>query len=1304
MKRKGRILIILLVFFVGTGLVLRYLLTDYTAKLAGEMLINLASEKTEKTYTISYVNVKFYPMDQILVLEDFRMIPTDELKSQSDEYFEIVVPSLFVSIASLKDLYFSKILELNTVSVLKPDLYIHRKRESSKASLTTQTSQLYHRLEQYLAEFSISSFELKKANLHVISSNKHDEKEYMTLTDLSLTLDGFYFDMHADNRKDALKSNSLKLEILHEEFELEDEKHLFIFDSLIYSSNQKTIELHNIRIIPKNGEVIGSYDVSIPLLAISGFDMSQVYFQQDLLLNGIVLNKPEMTINVNVSDQNKEGVKLVTELISSIIEVFYLTEFKVNNGRLNFRANFPEDFVAFVAEDFNLLLKEINIDSSVFVNNLNHLLLDASFSSKHVSGHTAKIDTFNFKNLIISSLENRLFSKEWEVEIKEENSLINLSGQMLLAEDFDVKRALLDQEFSMGLLLFEKPDWQVTIKKTNQEKTVGGLVVNQLVNIKNIKIEDAKINVEINDKQLEIKSFNTEFPFFTGPETGAINWIQYLKETSFDAVGVSGSITSEKATVASVRYNAASNIFLLEGIVNRQNKVKALKIYGLDQEGIMNQRLVFDSLLIAEPLLFHAISNNGVKVDNPFDTIGFYYVKIENATANLTKGDTLLRLNNAIVKLDYDQIELFEISEMIIPTSQLKWKTGQIQTGNLYRASDTTFSISNLSITLGQNNLKGTVKIDKALMEGIHYFPMNEFNVPSRIKLSNPIIDLKINVDQEQNNQAITLPAIELQNGWVNLRLDDKLGTHIHLKNLDFSAENVTNVKLIELLTQADFSADSISFSKGDLSLQAQFSHADKNLTFGRLNFTNGAKQSIQLPSAKIVYQSLDLENNVFVIDTMKLANPYINWYVSSGKSNEIPIDASIQLAHFFLENGDFILENDELNFPFILNDFNVRFDSLDYFTGKAIHDAIPFHLLHFNTNHLSIPIQDSLYMLSIADLSYNGSKSQLVIRDFNYDPILNRYQFVQSFDVQSVWNHSKVEKIQFNNLNLYSLLVDRQLKSTGLVLSGAEMDLYRDKRLPEKPEIYKELPHVFLLKLGYGITVDTIRFKIDKIHYTEQNEGYDDPAVIYFNNLSGKLTNVTNLESKIERNNMILLEASAQLYNEGRINIDGSFYLTNESGNYTLNGTMGSMDLTKLNEMLENVADISIASGKNNSMSFSFKADTSYAIGSMVFLYDDLKLLVFSKDKQAVNSVHKSGFKSFFANAFIVKKRNPHRLKTKKGDIYTERIQHKSIFNYWAKAVLSGTVSSIGARSNKKEIKEINKATLEALSAEGKK
>jgi hypothetical protein len=56
----------------------------------------------------------------------------------------------------------------------------------------------------------------------------------------------------------------------------------------------------------------------------------------------------------------------------------------------------------------------------------------------------------------------------------------------------------------------------------------------------------------------------------------------------------------------------------------------------------------------------------------------------------------------------------------------------------------------------------------------------------------------------------------------------------------------------------------------------------------------------------------------------------------------------------------------------------------------------------------------------------------------------------------------------------------------------------------------------------------------------------------------------------------------------------------------------------------------------------------------------------------------------TFIANTFVIKTRNTH----KTGIIYFERLRDRSIFNYMIKMLLSGTGSSVGAKSNKRYLK----------------
>ena len=77
---------------------------------------------------------------------------------------------------------------------------------------------------------------------------------------------------------------------------------------------------------------------------------------------------------------------------------------------------------------------------------------------------------------------------------------------------------------------------------------------------------------------------------------------------------------------------------------------------------------------------------------------------------------------------------------------------------------------------------------------------------------------------------------------------------------------------------------------------------------------------------------------------------------------------------------------------------------------------------------------------------------------------------------------------------------------------------------------------------------------------------------------------------------------------------------------------------------------------------------------------------------------------KSFFANAFVVKKNNPaFKIFPRQGDMYYERDPQKIIIDYVAKTALSGIISSIGARNFRKEIKNIQNESKKEMEAERK-
>ena len=120
----------------------------------------------------------------------------------------------------------------------------------------------------------------------------------------------------------------------------------------------------------------------------------------------------------------------------------------------------------------------------------------------------------------------------------------------------------------------------------------------------------------------------------------------------------------------------------------------------------------------------------------------------------------------------------------------------------------------------------------------------------------------------------------------------------------------------------------------------------------------------------------------------------------------------------------------------------------------------------------------------------------------------------------------------------------------------------------------------------------------------------------------------------------------------------------------------------------MENNVFLRIEKGHSKGLNFSLKANNSYAMGSMQFYYKGLKVLMIDKQTNKTSGIDES-LASFLANTFVINSNNPSWFVLKEGDIYFERDENKSLFNYWAKSFLSGVLSSLGVKNNKKEMKD---------------
>lgn len=392
-----------------------------------------------------------------------------------------------------------------------------------------------------------------------------------------------------------------------------------------------------------------------------------------------------------------------------------------------------------------------------------------------------------------------------------------------------------------------------------------------------------------------------------------------------------------------------------------------------------------------------------------------------------------------------------------------------------------------------------------------------------------------------------------------------------------------------------------------------------------------------------------------------------------SSRNKEQPL---VELDNFVIENGSVTYWNPdqteslgELN-NFSLNVSDIRVDS----STLAKNPYFNFSNIETNSGKISYELNNGLYTIETNGFNFSTSDNSGVVDSLKLIPKYPRYEFYQAVGHQTDRIELTVEKILFQNPDVEKMNAGI-FKMEKLAIQNADLDVFRSKALPRASKKPKPLPHFAFKNLKYPITIDTIAINQANISYTEQRDEVSETGTVTFANLNGTFTGVTNDSTVISQGHNIVLNVTTDVMKEARLDAHFEFPMQKD-GSHTASGSLGSMEVGELNQILVPVAMVRAESGTIHSLKFDMKLGANKSSGWVELEYSGLKIGVL--DAENVEEGGDQFFKSLLANFLKVKNRNTEE-PLRRGKVSFERVPYKSIFNYWWKSLSSGLKGSIG-------------------------
>lgn len=410
-------------------------------------------------------------------------------------------------------------------------------------------------------------------------------------------------------------------------------------------------------------------------------------------------------------------------------------------------------------------------------------------------------------------------------------------------------------------------------------------------------------------------------------------------------------------------------------------------------------------------------------------------------------------------------------------------------------------------------------------------------------------------------------------------------------------------------------------------------------------------KSNEQKDSSGTVFQRLQNKINSIQVDTIRIEDASFT-YENRTKKKTSKIEKLSFLATDFLIAES--TQNDTTRFLFSKN---CRIRLRDY----------------------SLQTPDSLYTFRFEDLAIETSRKIMVIDNIRFAPRVSASAFYKQVGHQQDRFNLAINRVTINDIGWWSMLGDESLIVKQILLNKPELDIFNDKS--QKADTRSKMgkyPHQLLMKVAFGIRVDTMSIRDMRLSYTELNPKTGVEGTLRFTNINGNLLNVTNDSATILTRPLMKIDVNATFMQEAPVRANFSFNLAKQrSGDFEVSMKLGKLSKEAVNKLTVPLGPVRIDELKLNSLNATIKGNNNSATGRLVFEYEDLKVSALKNDG---DTVKKKKLLSFIANTFILKSANPIGGKEARVAYPTfKRDPKKSYFNLVWKTIFTGIKMTAG-------------------------
>lgn len=1199
----------------------------------------------DSVHTIQAQEVHVSSLDQFIKAKKVDITP--DLDRFSTNYFQISLEDLKLTDADINKVFYTSEVEVGELKLLKPEFVLYTTVNESKSD--KGIFDLYELVKGILSAISIQNLNIEKGKF--TQRDVNDRKNHRIKADqINFEMQEVYVGPNEIKKRDQFfYAQEASLELKKVEVALGDKIHLIKSELVTLSSFTDDINIQEAVIAPIDDLQITNevtlFEIKVPELGISKANLRKIYNEGIIDIKDVFLDRPEIVLRDVVGDFDGESKPFDLQgLTEDFLKAIYVQRFEVNQGSLvvDNKIRVRQDSmsfgnISFVLEKFALddftnkgdrkgffLAEELQLELTDYALKLadNLHVFKADRLFLDTKTSRVQIDGFSLKPFSPDQIQVSL-------DRYDKNTILDISVPHFLATGVDISEAIFNDKLKIDQIRVPSPKINVYSYRSKDDDE-----------------EDEKVEKE------EILDLLRN----------------YFSEVSVDS------------------------LILIKGSLNYENYVRdRMRTFAEDNVSI-------------------AIKNFHIHKDTkPEDFRLLYSEEVD------------LRLNNYVFSIADGKYNI--IADRInFNTSREEIVTTNVR---LTPSNSTDFK-TQVSAIIPSLSFTG-VDLEAFLFD-------NSLSL-NKVKFSGSSVNVLVNrdLDDDDNSQTAKSRERTLPKTINTINIDT-----VSAENANFSLsfqEEGSRRELVNTginLSVYDFLLDSAILAKGDISgffgglaldvdeFWLTLSDSIHKVTFSKVeldtryegvllnnlrvipNTLSGNPGSPvfsgHIPTALIKTSALadiQMKKDLWISE-LRLFRPDIEIFLDDvdvkDQEKELKEDVesvleTIRIDEFEIVDGNVAIFNkDTSKDPRHFNNLNITLDKMHL----NLDDLENFDKSDILKKEFEVSIPNYKFYtkdcLNVINIGLATVRNDLIsLQNVTMKPRIGRFAYARQVGKETDIVEIFIPEVLVHNPNLELLIDHQELQATLLEVLDLDAVIYRDKRFPAPEGVYKFMPQELMKQVGFVAQLDTLDLKNGIIKYVEFPKNGLVPGKIHFAELYATIFpfHLGKDQENYQVEQATLL-ASAKLNGEAALNLQGEMSFVAPYP-MTLNVQIGEFDLRSINSILIPNAFAQIREGTVKSGHWNFTADNKEAVGSMLFLYNDLKLDLLD-ERTLEKGLGRKKILTFVLNVFAVRSNNPRKFprNTVRGSIYEPRNTEKFIFNYWWTTTISGLKGSVGLGQSK--------------------